>query len=105
MTREDIIRMARESQQESFANGTGYWFKMELKDLERFAALVAAEAKREASFDKAELWLERLHKEIANEREMCAKLADEAADMAGDPYCCALECRGIAESIRARSQA
>lgn len=44
--REAIIRMAREAMRERFSEG-GYWFSMEVRDLERFAALVAA-AEREA---------------------------------------------------------
>lgn len=42
MTRDDIIRLGRESQRECFSDG-GHWFSMEVRDLERFAALVAAE--------------------------------------------------------------
>ena len=53
---DDIIRMAQEAQQERFSlDGrsvpstalSGYWFSMEVADLARFAALVAA-AQREA---------------------------------------------------------
>lgn len=52
MTRDKIIRMAREAQRENFDDG-GHWFSMEAKDLERFAALVAA-AEREACAKVAE---------------------------------------------------
>lgn len=45
MTRDDIIRLGRESQRERFSDG-GYWFSMEVRDLERFAALVAAAAEQ-----------------------------------------------------------
>jgi len=40
MTRDDIIRMATESQQESSVSNTGTWFVMEVKDLQRFADFV-----------------------------------------------------------------
>jgi kynureninase len=53
--RNDIIEMARQAQQESFVGDKGHWFKMEAKDLERFAKLVAAK-----------------------EREACAKECDKA---------------------------
>lgn len=43
---DNIIRMAREAMHERFSEG-GYWINMEVKDLERFAALVAAEKDKE----------------------------------------------------------
>jgi hypothetical protein len=46
MTRDDIIRLGRESQRERFSDG-GYWFSMEVRDLEHFADLVAAEKDKE----------------------------------------------------------
>jgi hypothetical protein len=47
MTQDEIIEMARQAQQESFVGDKGHCFKMEAKDLERFAKLVAAK-EREA---------------------------------------------------------
>lgn len=44
MKEQEIIEMARQAQQESFVGDKGHWFKMELKDLERFAKLVASKA-------------------------------------------------------------
>ena len=58
MTRDDIIRLGRESQRECFSDG-GHWFSMEVRDLERFAALVAVEEhkalKHERRRDMAEI--------------------------------------------------
>jgi hypothetical protein len=73
MTREDIIRMARES---GFADSNGVVHAF--YQLERFAALVAAA-----------------------EREACAKVADEQAQ--DEPYGHAkFRCGNIAAAIRAR---
>lgn len=47
MTRDDIFRIARECQKEDYSCEAGHWFKMEVKDLERFAVLIA-EAERES---------------------------------------------------------
>ena len=46
MTRDDIIRLAREAQEISFGAGSNVWV-LSTEGLERFAALVAA-AEREA---------------------------------------------------------
>jgi len=51
MKQDEIIEMARKAQQESFAGDKGHWFKMEAKDLERFAKLVAAK-EREAAEER-----------------------------------------------------
>ena len=79
MTRDDIIRMAREAHGEMLASGNGMslWhedaFVKDVQDFcERFAALVAAA-----------------------EREACAKLADSWPDY---------NVQGLAEAIRARSE-
>ena len=47
MKQDEIIEMARQAQQESFVGDKGHWFKMELKDLERFAKLVAAKEREQ----------------------------------------------------------
>lgn len=62
MTQDEIIEMARQSQQESFCSDKGHWFKMEAKDLERFAKLVAAK-----------------------EREECAQICENFADVDSYP--------------------
>ena len=76
MTRDDIIRMARE------AHGpiTSQWWDMDAAALERFAALVAAA-----------------------EREACAKVCEEGGkDESGRIH---VQAWGCAKDIRARGQA
>ena len=88
MTRDDIIRMARE------AGGGNCWWPMYKDTLERFAALVAA-AEREridlnsihsCHADCQNPICVRVRKAVAAEREACAKVCDglwtasEAAD-------------------------
>ena len=83
MTREDIIRMAREAKLSNEIGAFGYPY---LPELERFAALVASA-----------------------EREACAELADMAVDFwvkGGFPECAEVrEAMNISEAIRARGQA
>ena len=90
MTNEDIIRMAREAQQERLSlDGrspstalSGHWFSMEVADLARFAALVRAA-----------------------EREACAKVCeDEAEKWEGDDGPISTEARLCAINIRARGE-
>ena len=79
MTRDDIIRMARQTDlHERVKDGVGYVVRIpNLEKLERFAALVAA-----------------------HEREACAKVCDELRDEDGfEPY--GTEC---AAAIRARGE-
>ena len=68
MTRDDIIRMAREA---------GLWPAVTdvfPKELERFAALVAA-AEREATLEKNNLtWVANCQHLVAAERKACAKM-------------------------------
>jgi hypothetical protein len=81
MTREDIIRMAREAgfDTESVGICAYEWF-----DIERFAALVAAAS-------------------ASVEREACAKVCDDLAVMALDPMVAHGSSEECAEAIRARS--
>jgi hypothetical protein len=65
MTREDIIRMARE------AGFHWHYVEGKVEELERFAALVAAE-----------------------EREACAKVCDDSVEYAGDTLAKAIRARG-----------
>ena len=60
MTRDDIIQMAREAQEVSFASGSNVW-TFSTEGVEHFAVLVAAE-----------------------EREACAELCDDLADLWDD---------------------
>jgi hypothetical protein len=59
------------------------------------------EFKREASFDKAELWIKRINDAVLAEREACAKVCDHMAARCNDIRTAALE--SAAENIRARS--
>jgi hypothetical protein len=79
----------------------------ELRQIERFAALVEKEAERKASFDRAELWLKRINDAVAEEREKwvdavllerdkCAKFVDHILKEGGGTY---------GDAIRARGQA
>jgi hypothetical protein len=101
MTRDDIIRMARE------AGGGTTWWPLHSGTLERFAALVAAK-EREAC---EELWEQLRIKDdqirdvieasVAVEREACAQIAlqwDKEHPSTNFGGC-------IARSIRARGQA
>lgn len=101
MTRDDIIRMAREAgfHTKCFVkdevllvakHSNGSWIGLD-EELERFAQLV----RKDYSTAHANLWLDRIHKFVLAEREACAKVADELhLDYAHD----------IAEEIRARGQ-
>jgi hypothetical protein len=53
---------------------------------------------RQIGFDKAELWIERINKAVAEEREACADIA-ENWNCNGAPRV------GVAAQIRARGQA
>ena len=90
MTRDDIIRLFEK------ANG---WnpkgFENTLEDLERFANLVAAYEREE--FAKHAVDIAR--RAIAEEREACAKVADEWVQAYEHPS------KVIAETIRKRGQA
>jgi len=90
MTRDDIVRMAREVAGVTYPDGTtGVKIGMSEEHLERFANLVAA-----ASASK--------------EREACADLLDKGVDLsglAGSPSMqlfCATLLKGFADSIRER---
>lgn len=76
MTRDDIIRMAREAGFQTDMFGLGIWDSSEFN---KFASLVAAE-----------------------EREACAKVCDEY-DVAED-VCSSDTAEGIAAAIRARGE-
>jgi len=92
MTRDDIIRMAREA----WSRDEDFWLTHEQVFLERFAALVAAAAKEEMLMAGNDQWLEEARKA---EREACAKVCDE---MHRNPSAEPDEC---AAAIRARGQA
>ena len=119
---DDIIRMARE------AWGLEFIPECDVPKLEHFASLVRAderkqvaawmmaqgyatghgdtmeqlleEFKREASFDRAELWIKRINAAVAEEREARAKMVEGLFD---DPNDAVIEF--IVDAIRARKQA
>jgi hypothetical protein len=80
MTRDDIIRMARQAG----IGQTGLWFSCVEEELERFANLVAA-AERDACLQQTQIVVEA-------EREACATIIQRA----GLP--------SIADAIRARGK-
>ena len=94
MTREDIIRMARESGMAGFDGTVHAMFQ-----LESFAALVAA-AEREACLDvMMQSAAKGIDTAIALEREACAKVCEEVGVWPS------LEPKHCADAIRARGQA
>ena len=102
MTRNDIIRMAREAGFESHDISLNF-----PKELERFAALVAS-AERERLTDAAMKAAEKaVDVAIALEREACAKVADTISDKYGwGHYGNEVDTADeIAKAIRARGQA
>jgi hypothetical protein len=103
--KEDIIAMAKEA---GFNVEQGFLLRITGidEDLKRFAALVAKEAERKASFDKAELWLKRINDAVLAEREQCAKICDHMEQEAEGTECCKWPTPAdCAHAIRARGQA
>jgi hypothetical protein len=99
MTKDDILRMAREAgfslknfgePPRPYIHVFGYG-----DTLERFAALVAAAAKEEMLMAGNDQWLEEARKA---EREACADICDQHATCEGTAQLCAA-------AIRARGQA
>jgi hypothetical protein len=100
MTRDDIIRMAREAGATPYTNRhypdrTTHTFGPE--QLARFAALVAQEATEEANRRANASWTLMCEKMVATEREACAKLCE---DVSQQFHAHAMDC---ATAIRARS--
>jgi hypothetical protein len=91
MTREDIIRMAREA---GLVGGPVY-----AKGLEAFAALVAAAATEAANARANTSWSLMCKKMVAAENEACAKVAEEWLGPTKDRKL------HIAAAIRAKGQA
>ena len=94
MNRDDIIRMAREAAEgmEGFTPKVKDPSGAVLEFYERFAALV----RKDYSNTHANLWLDRIHKFVLEEREACAKICEEHSTWTG---------RMCAETIKARGQA
>jgi hypothetical protein len=73
-------------------------FHFYLEDLERFAKIV----RKDYSTTHANLWLDRIHKFMLEEREACAKVCeDNATDLSEGDWDSA--CTNCADHIRARS--
>jgi biotin carboxylase len=97
MTREDVIRMAREADLHCHMKLTDH--ALGIEDLERFAELVAALiAERTHTNNKAKWYQEG----VESEREACIRLC-ESRNM-GDGSREDQEARRIASEIRARGQ-
>ena len=99
MTKEDIIAMAREAGASPYTNRhypdrPTHTFNVE--QLERFAKLV----RDDYSNKHANLWLDRCHKFMLEEREACAKVCEDL-DLSQDStwQVATLDC---ADAIRAR---
>ena len=114
MTRDDIIRMAKEAGFETDGFGIGIW---DSADFNRFAALVAAAERekvaawmRSKSYatghgDTVEDLLKELEWQVAErEREACAMVAEEKT-AAWTEYDYNSACMDCAKAIRARGEA
>ncbi len=112
VSREDVIRMAREAGiDEELPNVEvvykSQWFSCTAEELERFAALVAKH--KLANIDPSSFmsWQEGYAAGAAAEREACAKVCDEAvadlikAECNKDLFEVAV---GLRDAIRARGQ-
>lgn len=104
MTKDDLIRMAREAGFDFNSLGGTYTSGKLNEYLELFASIVEKEVKREAGFDRAELWLGRINRAIQEEREACARVCSEVSAECLHPMQrnAALHC---GHAIRARGQA
>jgi len=71
MTRDDIIRRAKEAELHCHMNLTEH--SLAIEDLEHFAALV----RDDYSYKHASLWLTRIKGAVEAERDACAKVCDE----------------------------
>lgn len=98
MTKEEIIRMAQEADEHAdlvtAENALLNWY--EVRD-ERFAELV----RKDYSTTHANLWLDRIHKFVLEEREACIKIVEDEAMQYAEPVW-AFE---IVNDIKARGQA
>lgn len=99
MTRDDIIRMAREAGFESNSLGMTYTSGSLLDLLERFAVLVISSRQPQSSMS----WQEGYEIGVAAEREACAKVCENGTflhDFSPE----AVYSRACARAIRARGQ-
>jgi predicted ATP-grasp superfamily ATP-dependent carboligase len=102
MTKEDIIRMAREAEFDSH----GHIIANQLAHLERFAALVAAAATEAANARANTSWALMCKKMVAAEKEACAKVCEEMRTYVGrNNAVTQSSAQDCATAIRARGQA
>ena len=103
MTRDDIIRMAREAGFDPHDMSAD--FTCNLRDIERFAALVAAHTRSNIDPSSFMSYQEGFVAGAAAEREACARVCDEMEEKAEDTECCKwptpIDC---AAAIRARGE-
>ena len=98
MTKDEIIRMAQEAGAELAELPRGdAWLFTDDECLERFAKLV----RDDYSTTHANLWLDRVHKFVLEEREACIKIVEDEAFQYASPVW-AFE---IVNDIKARGQA
>ena len=109
MTRDDIIRMAREAGATPYTNRhypdrPTHTFNLE--QLECFTVRVAQKATEEANRGANASWGLMCEKMVADEREACAKLCDDVPVNSGasDWGCLVDGAERCAEEIRARGQ-
>jgi hypothetical protein len=106
MTRENIIRMAREAGFKRHHNPDLYDYMVVSDEaIERFAALVEdAQARR--MHDEGMVTVGYMRQQIAAEREACAKVCDQMEQEAEGTECCKWPTPAdCAHAIRARGQA
>jgi uncharacterized protein (UPF0216 family) len=99
MTKNDILRMAREAG----LYEDGKFFVLEHSELERFAALVAAQERESYEHTLAlqqRSYQREIEIEVEAEREACAKVCDQVGDRDRDSHA-----YDAAAAIRARGQA
>ena len=97
MTREDIIRMAREA---GFMPVAEDWFECFPEEIERFAKMIHTRGYMDgwSDADKAQKETALFYKQegAEEERKACAKVCEESNDMCSS--------YGLAQAIRARGQ-
>ena len=105
MTKDDIMRMAREAGMEQ--DGDNFFspgheeIDVHITDLERFAELI----RNDYSHKHAQLWLQRIAAAVKEEREACAKVCDSMKPFGPELALQKATMGDCAAAIRARGQA
>ena len=112
MTRDDVIRAAREAGFRTgnitLSSGDPLPFVAPLSattcivELERFAALIEAAATEKANERANASWSSMCEKMVAAERDACAQVCEQQARHAGDPVTFYTAVGQCASAIRAR---